>query len=64
MTTPFIHGILSWPVGDEDSKRRLWAVDFEDSCGCAETEYLPTWQSAFRFAWHLANGGSRWEFVG
>lgn len=40
-----------------------WHVEFEDSCGCIEEVDFPTFETANRFARHIASGGSRWEFV-
>lgn len=42
--------------------RRLWCVTFDDA-GCVDVEYFGRFMSALRFAYHVAMGGSRWEFV-
>lgn len=48
-------------IGSGESSRR-WHVFFEDGCGCEE-EQFKSFRVAIRFAYHLAMGGSRWEFV-
>lgn len=44
-------------------KTRHWHVEFTDSCGCMEEEDFTSFLSALRFAYHVAAGGNRWEFV-
>lgn len=59
---PRVHRItwISTSTGDAFPR---WHVDFVDSCGCATDEDFATFGSALRFAHHVANGGSRWEFI-
>jgi hypothetical protein len=49
-------------IGSTKGQRR-WHVEFEDSCGCIVEEDFASFQTAERFAAHIAGGGSRWEFV-
>lgn len=52
-----------WTDFGSGNKTRRWHVEFEDGCGCLEQEDFRSFISAARFAYHVAKGGSRWEFV-
>ena len=52
-----------WRYLTHDGETRRWHVFFEDSCGCEEEEHFSSFQTALRFACHLASGGDRWQFV-
>lgn len=38
-----------------------WWVDFEDTCGCPETEWFSRWSRALDFANRIAAGVDRWH---
>jgi hypothetical protein len=54
---------LIWTDVVSGEQTRHWHVEFKDSCGCTEEEDFATADAARRFAYHVASGGSRWEFV-
>lgn len=59
---PRVHQVMWFGVSDGRQCPR-WHVEFEDSCGCMEDEDFGTFETALRFAHHIAGGGDRWGFV-
>lgn len=59
---PRVRSLMTYPAGSPHLAQREWSVEFDDGCG-PEEEYFTRFTTALRFAYHLAMGGSRWEFV-